>query len=331
MAAKQEPEIALEAGHHPLQPELHSRLHHIPAHRGIPENELADQLAKKAAGTSAKTKHQGVMYWRVRGSPIPAPPNSKKRRHPQASHHQPPRRQPTLLDLGMRRAQGVQNLLGQQPKNKRPRRPEPMDVDDEKGDPQIPSGNIWCPVPRCPNHGSRGYVPTGFVKHVKNQHQTYLDQRYPQLVDTLRDLGLHVCCKCATITSAEIDGSCLKCFKDDSADMGKIKHDTDAPKRVECLQRIRKANATRLKILADIPKPLRRLWAKVVAYTLLQKAKPKTESQALEAEELWSKLKACLVHPRRSGKRRRRSTIHFWRKQVTLWIAGDHAQAETKT
>ena len=120
---------------------------------------------------------------------------------------------------------------------------------------------------RPPSHTETSGVPspnakttvakaTSRARHVKSQHKSYLDQRHPQLINTLEDLGHSVCCRCSSITGGDIGGLCLVCFKNDSAEIGKVRDDTDAPKRIECTQRIRKTNSTRLTVLTDIPRSL---------------------------------------------------------------------------
>ena len=148
---------------------------------------------------------------------------------------------------------------------------------------------ISCPLSECGNFGGRGYKRSYIVKHL-NSHADVLKtkpEERQKLEKVLSEFSGHICCKncCLVVGQANNSGLCRSCAVNSSISDGPIAHNLTDREKHKLIDRIRSANKTRLRILSDIPKSLRRLWGDCVSAILFEFAKAKTELKSFAALE----------------------------------------------
>ena len=106
------------------------------------------------------------------------------------------------------------------------------------------------------------------------------------------------------------------------SETGKIYMALSVKQREVMTEKIRAANRTRLRIISEIPKSLRRCWSDCVSASLMKFAAAKTDEDSFLALESWVKLKSVLVLPVQNGKRTS-SNRKFHHQQMRNWLAGN--------
>ena len=87
----------------------------------------------------------------------------------------------------------------------------------------------------------------------------------------------------------------------------------------EMIMEIVTANKLSMQVVKCIPQALRQWWSKALTATLHDWLIAKTTKETLLAIERWSKLKAVVIKPIRSGKKSRsRDVINKWLENLRL-------------
>ena len=195
-----------------------------------------------------------------------------------------------------------------------------METDDK------PLGRILCPVTGCKNNYGRGYIRSYFIyKHI-HAHNAILTQSAEErekVSHALSEYGNNVLCKgcCRVVAQTNANWLCGSC--NSLSETGKVSPALSDRQRNSITESIRSANRTRLRVLTEVPKSLRRSWSDCVATTLLKFSVAKTDEESFLALESWVKLKSVLVLPLKSGKRRTSSNRKFHSEQMRNWMAGN--------
>ena len=104
----------------------------------------------------------------------------------------------------------------------------------------------------------------------------------------------------------------------------KVVRDVSTSEQQELLEKIIEANQITMRVVRCIPRQLTQWWCKGVTVTILDWLNAKTTKRTLRAIERWSKLKAVVIRPLRSGKKRRtRGTPTEWQINMERWVEGD--------
>ena len=177
----------------------------------------------------------------------------------------------------------------------------------------------------CKNFGGRGYKYSYFKTHIC-AHNAILTQKAEErenVAHLLSELGTSVlcrgCCRVVAYTNAKL--LCKSC--DALSETGKIHKALSDKQREVITEKIRLANRTRLRIISEIPKALRKCWSDCVSSTLMKFSAAKTDEDSFLALESWVKLKSVLVLPVNTGKRRASSNRKFHQQQMHHWLAGN--------
>ena len=142
------------------------------------------------------------------------------------------------------------------------------------------------------------------VKHLNNHRDAIRSNpaeraKVRAIAETVGDLH---CCKLCGWLGIKInhDDICQKCYKQrpKSTLNARTLSDLDRGLAVSSIQN---ANQTQLRIMADIPSQLRRLWGQCVTSVLDRFAHARTDRESFQALESWTKLKCVLVLPVRGG------------------------------
>ena len=118
----------------------------------------------------------------------------------------------------------------------------------------------------------------------------------------LLEYGSNVLCKgcCRVVAHTNTNWLYKSCESLDET--GKVETALSDKQRACITDRIMCANRTRLRILTEIPKSLRRGWSDCVASTFVKFSTAKTDEDSFLALESWVKLKAVLVLPAKRGR-----------------------------
>ena len=152
---------------------------------------------------------------------------------------------------------------------------------------------ISCPVTGCKDNWSKGYKH--FNKHI-SKHNAILIQNAEErekVTQVLCQWGSSVLCKgcCRVVAYTNAKWLCKSCNA--LCETGKVSNAISDTERDSITEKIRAANRTRLRIMSEIPKSLRRSWSDCVSATLMKFSIAKTDEESFLALESWVKLEVC--------------------------------------